>query len=281
MKELSSHKRRRRDVCTFGPEFEERLKAIRLKLGIPQGGFPKEVCTVLGPPEKGFPKKESFYPQEATTRWYTEHVQQTTGKRREDLPRNPPSYYWYFPREIAELINDFAYSTQPCRPGFHPEVPLDRYAMDLVREFGLPEDVVNNVKRRILVQEAGSLGRHRMLQPIPIAMEGRDGPYFCVLISGVDGSTAKKDWEDIWEQLKSQMKQKGWKIAPPKRDEEKIEVRDLTWWGWSQEDMSAGQILDKWSEKHPEDKRTCHEDAVRAAIKRIEEIMRPIAQNGL
>jgi hypothetical protein len=279
MKELASHKKRRRaDIVAFGPEFRKRVKETRLKLGIPEGGFPKDVRTVLGSPEKGFPEKLSFYPVEAN-RWYAEHIQKATGRRMEGFPRTLPPYYWYCPREIAELIEDFAYSHQPCRPGFYPEVPLDRYAMDLVREFGLPEDVVNEIKHYILVEERSGFGVPPMLQLIPIPMEGQDGLYFCSLIAGIDGSTTKKEWLGIWQQIKSRMKENGMKIAPIKRDEDKISIRDLTWWKWNQDGLAPKTIAEKWQIKNPQDE-TYAEDTIRAAIDRINEAMRPVSQNA-
>jgi hypothetical protein len=264
----------RAGFCAFSPEFKERVKEIRSKLGIPQGGFPKEVHTVLGPPEKGFPKEESFYPKEAIRRWYVEHVQKTVGNvQYKDLPH----YYWYFPKDFAELIDNFAYTGQPCRPGFHPEVPLDRYAMDLVQEFGLPEDFVNEVKRHILTEESSSFGVSPMLQPIIIPMDGQDGLYFCALIAGIDGSTTKKEWLDIWQEIKRQMQWKGIKAVPTKRDEEKIEIRDLTWWKWSKDGLSPKDIANKWEEGRAGE--VYGEDTVRAAVKKMEKIMRPIPQN--
>lgn len=274
----SYQKRKRAGLCAFSPEFKKRVKDVRSKLGIPQGGFPKEVRTVLGPPQEGFPKELSFYPEEAR-RWYVAHIQKATGKRPEDLPRNLPRHYWYFPREFAELIEDFAYSTQPCRPGFHSEVPLDRYAMDLVQEFDLPEEVVNEVKHHILVEESSGFGVPPMLQPIIISLEGQGGVILLALIAGIDESTTKKEWLDMWQEIKRQMQWKGIKMVPTKREEEKIEIRDLTWWTWSRQGLSAQQIASTWAEKHPED-RIYGEDTVRAAVKRIEEIMRPISQNG-
>src|ERR1035437_9392327 len=121
----SYKKIRRAEDVAFSPELRASVKDIRSKLGIPVGGFPKDIRTVVGPPEKGFPKELSFYPVDAT-KWYREHIQKATGKQAEDLPRNLPPYYWYFPREIAELVEDRPFGWQPCRPGFHPEVPLDR-----------------------------------------------------------------------------------------------------------------------------------------------------------
>jgi len=278
--ELTSYKKRKRaEVCAFSPHFKERVKEIRAKLGIPQGGVPKEARVVLGPPEKGFPKELNFYPLEAT-KWYTEHIQKETGKKPEDLPRNLPRYYWYFPREIAELIEDFTWSQQPCRPGFYPDVPLDRCAMDLVQEFGLPEDAVNEVKHHILVEEGSGFTVSPKMEQIVIPMDGRDGLYFCVLIAGVDGSTTKKEWLELWEVIQGEMNTYRDKVlrAPTKREAEENETRDLTWWKWSQQGLSADQIANRWSKKHPE--AAYGKDTVSAAINKIKQKMRPISQNG-
>ncbi len=278
MNKLPSYKKRgKAEIIAFSPQFRKRVKEMRSKLGIPEGGFPKDIRSVEGPREKGFPKELSFYPAEAI-KWYAEHVQKETGKRPEDLQSNLPRYYWYFPREIAELIEDFAFSQQPCRPGFHAEVALDRCAMDLVREFGLPEDVVNEVKHHILVEESSGFGVSAMMQPVTIPMEGQDGLYFCALIAGIDGSTTKKEWLGIWGEIQSQMEmyRSCIETAPTKRKGEKNEMRDLTWWKWSQEGLSAKEIADKWQKERGE---AYGEDTVRAAVRRVMETMHPISKN--
>jgi len=263
MNKLPSYKKRRRaDLCAFSPEFKERVKAIRSELGIPPEGFSKD---------------RLHFPNEASN-WYKEHVQKTVGnKQYKDLPR----YYWHFPKEFAELIENFDYSTEPCKAGFHPEVPLDRCAMDLVHEFDLPEDVVNEVKHHVVVEESSSFGVSPMLQPIIIPIEGQDGFEFLALIAGIDSSTTEKEWLDVWREIKKQMRWKGIKTAPTKRDEEKNEIRDLTWWKWSKKGLSAREITDRWQERHPEqyENKELGEDTVRAAVKKMEKIMRPIPQN--
>ncbi len=277
MSKLPSYKKQMRaGFCAFSPEFKERVKEIRSKLGVPQGGFPKEVRTVPGPPQEGFPKEIKFYPAEAT-RWYVEQVQKAIGKLQRDLP----PYYWHFPKEFAELIENFAYSRQPCRPGFHPEIPLDCYAMDLVHEFGLPEYVVNEVKANILVEESCGFGTTSALQLILLPMEENEEPKFLALVAGIDSSTTEKEWLDVWREIKKQMRWKGIKTAPTKRDEEKNEIRDLTWWKWSKKGLSAREITDRWQERHPEqyENKELGEDTVRAAVKKMEKIMRPIPQN--
>ena len=71
-------------------------------------------------------------------------------------------------------MENFTYSNQPCKAGFHPEVPLDHRAMDLVHEFGLPEDAVNEVKRRILVEESGSFALSSPLQLVVIPVNEKE-----------------------------------------------------------------------------------------------------------
>jgi len=265
MNKLPSYKRRRRaDLCAFSPVFKERVKVVRSQLGIPQDGFPKEVSLY---PEEA----KGFYPKEAI-RWYENHVQQTTGKQSKDLPH----YYWHFPKELAELIENFAYSRQPCKAGFHPEVPLDRRAMDLAHEFGLPEDVVNEIKRRILVEESGSFGSSSTLQLILIHMdEQEDGVKFLALVAGIDGATTQKDWLHVWRQIRMLMRMSGVETASTKREEEKILLRDLSWWECSKRGLTAKQIADKWEEREG---KAYAEDTIGAAIQRIDEIMRPISE---
>jgi len=264
MGSLPSHKKRRRaDVCGFSPAFQERVKAIRAELGIPQDGFPR--YKVLHPEE---PK--GFYPKEAIE-WYECHVEQTSGKQSKDLPH----YYWHFPKELAELVENFAYSSQPCRAGFRPEVPLDRRAMDLAHEFGLPEDVVNEIKRRILVDENTGFGLSSRLQLIFIPVnEQEEGIRFVALIAGIDGDTTRKDWLDVWEQVRRLMRDNGVETPPTKREEEKILLRDLTWWEWSRNGLTVRQVADKWGERENE---AYAEDTIRAAIQRMNELMRPIS----
>lgn len=257
MNKLPSHKKRRRaQLCALGPVFEERVKAVRSELGIP---------------EQGFPKRGIGFPEEAM-RWYEEHIKRTTGRQHKDLPH----YYWHFPKELAELIEDFGFSGHPCRAGFHPEVLLDYCAMHLVHEFGLPEEVVNEVKKRILVEESGGLGLSSPIQLILIPIDEQDeGVKFLALIAGIDGATTQKDWSDAWRQIRVRMQMCGIETASTKREGEKILLRDLAWWKWHMEGLSAREIADKWEQKHEGE--AYGEDTIRAAIERIHKIMRPIS----
>lgn len=265
MNKLPSYKKRRRaDLCAYSPEFKESVKVVRSELGIPPDGFPME--KILNPEEA-----KGFYPEEAI-RWHENHVQQTTGKQSKDLPH----YYWHFPKELAELIENFAYSRQPCKAGFHSEVPLDRHAMDLVHEFGLPEDVVNEIKRRILVEDGGGFGLSSTLQLVLLHMdEQEDGVKLVALVAGIDGATTQKDWLDVWRRIRMIMQMSGIETTSTKREEEKILLRDLTWWDWSKHRLTLKQIADKWEEREG---KAYAEDTIGAAIHRIDEIMRPISK---
>jgi hypothetical protein len=266
----SYKKRKNAAYIAFSPEFKKRVKTIRSELGIPPKGFPLEEYKLLGSAKKGLPQKDYFYPQETVGRWYAEHVKKSLGNvQYKDLPQ----YYWYFPQDIAELLEKHNYSGEPCMAGFHPEVPLDRYAMDLIREFNLPEDLVNEVKKRILVEENSGFGVSSKLQPITISMNSQDGPYVCVLIAGIDGSTTKKEWLDLWQEISTQLQSNGIELEPVKRDEEKIEIRDLIWWKWRTQGLKIGEIADKWEADH--DGEAYSEDTVNVAIKRVNEIMSP------
>jgi len=261
---LPSYKKRRRaGLIAFSPVFKERTKVVRSELGIPQDGFPMD--------ESLYPEEaKGFYPK-AAIKWYEDHIKQTIGRQSKDLPH----YYWHFPKELAELIENFAYSSQPCKAGFHPEVPLDRRAMDLAHEFGLPEDVVNEIKRRILVEESGSFALSSALQLIFIPVnEQEEGIKFLALVAGIDGDTTQKDWLDVWRQVRRLMRMSDVETASTKREEEKILLRDLTWWEWSRCGLSTRQVADKWEEREGN---AYAEDTIGAAIKRIDEIMRPIS----
>ena len=155
---------------------------------------------------------------------------------------------------------------------------IDQQAMDLVREFGLPEDLVNEVKHHILVEENSGFGVSPKLQPIIIPLEEPDELEFLVLTAGIDGSTTKKDWLDIWHKIQTEMDRRRAKIitSPTKRDAATISIRDLTWWKWSQDGLNYNKIADKWQKRHPEDKKSYGEDTVAAAIKRIKKQMGPV-----
>ena len=145
-----------------------------------------------------------------------------------------------------------------------------------MHEFDLPEDVVNEVKRRILVEESGSFALSSALQLIFIPInEQEEGIKFLALVAGIDGDTTQKDWLDIWRQVRRLMQMYDVKTSPTKREEEKILLRDLTWWKWSRQGLSFRQVADKWEEREG---KAYAEDTIGAAIHRIDEIMRPISK---
>ena len=116
-------------------------------------------------------------------------------------------------------------------------------------------------------------GRRVQLIFIPIN-EQEEGIKFLALVAGIEGDTTQKDWLDIWRQVRRLMQMYDVETSPTKRDEEKILLRDLTWWEWSRRGLSTRQIADKWEEQKG---KTYAEDTIRAAIKRIDVIMRPIS----
>jgi hypothetical protein len=66
----------------------------------------------------------------------------------------------------------------------------------------------------------------------------------------------------------------GVETTSTKREEEKILLRDLTWWDWSKHDLTLKQIADKWEEREG---KVYAEDTIGVAIHRIDKIMRPIS----
>jgi len=147
--------------------------------------------------------------------------------------------------------------------------------MDLVHEFGLPEDVVNEIKRRILVEESGGFGSSSTLQLILLPIdEQEDGIKYVALVAGIDGATTQKDWLDVRRRMLTTMRMFGVESTSTKREEEKILLRDLSWWEWSKHDLTLKQIADKWEEREG---KVYAEDTIGAAIHRIGEIMRPIS----
>ena len=71
------------------------------------------------------------------------------------------------------------------------------------------------------------------------------------------------------------MQMSGIETTSTKREEEKILLRDLTWWDWSKHRLTLKQIADKWEEREG---KAYAEDTIGAAIHRIDEIMRPISK---
>ncbi|MBI4285258.1 MAG: hypothetical protein HY670_05090 [Chloroflexi bacterium] len=178
-------------------------------------------------------------------------------------------------KEPSELVENFAYSRQPCRAGFHLEVPLDRRAMDLAHEFGMPEDTVNEIKRRILVEENTGFGLSSLLPLVLLHIDEQDeGTKFVALVAGIDGATTRKDWLDIWKQIRMVMRMSGVETQSTKREEEKILLRDLTWWKWSRNGLTIKKIADKWEEREG---KVYGEDTIGAAIRRVDNAMQPIS----
>jgi hypothetical protein len=264
MKNFPYHKKRRKaQFIAFSPLLRERIKSIRLELGIPTDGFPSKASI-------DSISDLEFYPYEATE-WYKNHTYKVIGEYK-DLS----VHYWHFPKGLVNLIEEFDITNEPCRAGFHPEVPLDRQAMNLAHEFNLPEDTVSQLKRRILVDEKCSFALTSSLDPLVVIPvdEKEEGIKLCVCIAGIDGSTTRKDWLKLWHTLQTTLEMYGVRIDPTKRESEKNMQRDLNFWNWSRHGLSYREIADKWEDKKGE---TYGEDTIAAAIKRIDVLMQPLS----
>ncbi len=241
-------KRRNASIIAFGSAFKRSVKRARSTLGIPVEGFSREEAN----------------------KWYEKHH---TENSREPL-RPMPHYYWHFPKEFVELLDSLSYSSEPSRVNFYKDVPLDGCAMDLIHEFDLPEDLVVEVKRTILLKHSSTLGIGPAIQLIRVPVnEGVEGNKYMALIAGIDIATTKKDWLEIWEKIKVIQRLSGMVDIPYKRPVEKLMIQDLTFWKEIKEGKTAREVIDRWIEKHPEDA-NLGEDTVRKAFERIDKIMR-------
>jgi len=248
----SYHKRRNASVIAFSPDFREAVKVLRSELGIPTGGFDRERANA----------------------WYKKHHAANTRERLRPRPR----YYWYFPKEIVEFLDSFSYHSEPSRVNLYPDVPLDRYAMELIRRFDLPEDLVDEVKAYVLLADYGSLGTGSAVQLILVPVnEGEEGTKYVALVAGIDAATSQKDWLDTWQSVKAILRLSGINELPRKRPTDNLLLRDLTFWEEIKEGRTARETIDKWIEKHPEDV-NIGEDAVRKAAGRIDKIMHSHSQ---
>ena len=248
--EAHSHKRRRNaSVIAFSPSFNEAVRRMRSDLGIPGEGFSTS--------------------QESND-WYRRHHEENTKERYRPMPR----YYWHFPKEFVDLVESFSYSNEPSRVNYHPDVPLDRCAMELVRRFDLPEEVVDQVKGYILGAK-GSLGIGPALQLILIPVnEGEEGTKYMALVAGIDDATTEKDWLKVWQDMEQILRLSGICKVPARRPVDTLLLRDLSFWKHTKAGKPAREVLDDWIRRHPEDD-NLGEDTIRKAVQRIEKIMRP------
>jgi len=147
--------------------------------------------------------------------------------------------------------------------------------MEIVGQFDLPEETVNQVKACILGERGVSAGM--ALQPILIPMdEGDEGRRYVVLVAGIDESSTQKDWVEVWKSIENVMRLSGMGKTPHKRPVDWLLLRDLSFWKQIKlEGKTAKQVADCWIEKHPDDKGYPVEDMIRKAVQRIEKIMRP------
>jgi hypothetical protein len=250
MRAHSYKKRRSASVISLSRNFQEAVQAIRSDLGIPE---------------------EGFLTSQEMIKWYKKHHKDNTEKPYRPMPR----YYWHIPKEFAVLIESFSYSDEPSRANYYPDVPLDRYAMGLVRAFDLPEEIVDQVKGNILgKKESLSVGATLQLILIPVN-EREEGIKYLALIAGIDESSTQKDWLETWNSIENILRMSGKGKAPHKRPSEETFLRDLGFWKRIKGGKAASEVVDDWIKIHPEDKNYPAEDTIRKAVDRIEKIMRP------
>lgn len=273
MKTHSYNKRRNASVIFLSPDFNEAINVARSDLSLPAEG--------LGTTEE-------------TNDWYKRHHAKNTKEQLRPMPR----WYWHFPKEFVELIDSFAYSSKPSKVNYYPDVPLDRRAMEIVKQFDLPEEMVDRIKGYILggvkwhlvgpapelkarreQENAGgrkvSLSVPPALQPILIPInEGDEGRKYMVLVAGLDESTTQKDWLEVWKQLEIVLRLSDMGKTPHKRPIDSLLLRDLSFWKQIKEGKTARQVATDWTDRHPEDK-ALGEDTVRKAADRVDKIMRP------
>lgn len=243
----SYKKRRNASVVALSPEFKAAIRVTRSRLGLPDEGL-----------KTGQEREE----------WYKRHHSENTKERYRPLPR----FYWYFPKELVELVESFAYSSEASKVNYYPDVPLDSYAMELIRRFDLPDEVVDQIKAYIL-GENGALSAGSALQPILLPMD--KGAKYVVLVAGIDASSTQKDWLEVWRKIEIVLRLSGTGRTPPKRPIDSLLFRDLSFWKQIEEGKTARQVADDWMEEHPEDKGYPVEDMVRKAVDRVRRIMRP------
>ncbi|MFQ6121967.1 MAG: hypothetical protein ACE5LA_02780 [Dehalococcoidales bacterium] len=157
---------------------------------------------------------------------------------------------------------------------YYSEVPLDHYAMGLIRKFDLPEEVVAQVKAYILGAR-GSLGVGPALQLILLPVdEDEDGTKYIALVAGIDEATTRKDWLEVWIRAEVILRLSGMSKAPHKRPLDNVFLRDLSFWEQIKAGKTAKEVLDDWTQRYPKDEHL-GEDTLRKAVDRIDEIMRP------
>jgi len=250
MRTPSYKKRRNASIISLSPQFNEAIRLIRSYLSVPAEGFNS--------------KKEM-------NEWYQKHH----SKYSKEQYRSMPTYYWHFPREIVDLIESFSYSDEPSRVNYYQDVPLDRYAMEIIRKFDLPEEILNQVKAYIL-GAVGPLGVGSLLPVILIPVdEDNEGRKYIAFIASIDESSSQKDWLEVWKSIEIVLHLSGIDKIAHKRPVDSLLLRDLYFWKQIKEGEKARVVADDWIKKHPEDIGYPVDDMIRKAVKRIEKIMRP------
>ena len=127
-REFFYDKETRSELAAFNPYLKKDIEDARIALGMPKGGF---------------------LTSEEANKWYIEHYRRAKGKPPE--PKNP--WNWHLPKELVDMLDSFSYSAKPSRVNFDSDVPLDRYAMDLIHKFGLLEQMVAGLRSYIMMEK--------------------------------------------------------------------------------------------------------------------------------
>jgi len=255
-------KQRRAMLAAFNPYLKKDIEKLRVKLGIPEGGLSTS---------------------DKADKWYNEHYQKAKGKPFKG--KNP--WNWHLPPEFVEMLDSFSFSQEPSRVNFDPKVPLDHNAMELIRKYGLPEKMVDDLKSYILKPAHNFPGIPSPLQPIFIPInEGVEGIKYLVIVGGLDESITQKQWLGVWREYQQILGMKGIKSVPNRRSRDKILLRNLAFWKQVREEGKSVKdvvkdVLDEWNKKHPTPtwKGAIWEDTVRKAIQEIDNLMKPVSSS--
>ena len=245
----------RAELAAFNPYLKKDMENIRKDLGIPIDGFSTS---------------------EEADRWYGEHYQEAKGEPRK--PKNP--WNWHLPKEIVEMLDSSSYSNEPSKVNFDPRVPLDAHVMELIHAYGLPEQMVDSLKGYVLKEKHNAPAVPSALQPMFIPIdEGEEGTKYVAIVAGLDESTTKEQWLDVWYSFRQILRYSGKDEAPNRRPSDELLLRDLTWWNCVKKNgKTVRDALEEWLKKHPEDTDKLNEDTVRKAVMKVDRLMKPCNQ---
>lgn len=152
--------------------------------------------------------------------------------------------------------------------------PLRRNAIQLCTAFDLPfagSDVMLYVVDLVILMDEPALLGGLLGLSVDIAHEDQES--LVLQVSGMSRSTTKREWTDLWPIAQAMISEKFGRGPRGKGPIDPLE-RDLTWWQWRSDGLKYREIADRWQKEH-EDWKVKGEDAVRRAVKRVEELMRP------